>query len=391
MGLLEACLRTGYHPRLWKEAIVCVIPKPKRLDYMLAKNFRPISLLECLGKLLEKVVAKLLYSDMSKHALIPTTQFGGRNASSALDAGLTLLHDIQSIHQAELKAGILLFDIQGYFDNINHERLIKTFTDLGFAPELVKWCRSFLKDRTVRLRFNGKTLDPFDFRVGTPQGSLISPVLSTIYPSALLHTMRNWNKASLGMYIDDGVIFACGCSWKQVETTMRESYSECVEWLTRAGLNVEPEKLELIFFKKRIEREDPPRYVHLPNPSLNTYYHVQAANTLRYLGFFFDICLNWSHHVEIVCNRAHASLKALQLLGNSVRGLDQVSWRLAYNTICLSVLTYRCQLWFRGRQVTLVKKLQTVQNDVVRIISGTFRTTLREPLHHLLTILPMKL
>ena len=210
IDLLEACLRASHHPRLWKEAIVSIIPKPKRADYTIAKNFRPISLLECLGKLLEKVVAKLIYRDMSKHALIPTTQFGGRNASSTLDAGLTLLHDIQSAHQSGLKTGILLFDIQGYFDNINHERLINIFTDLRFAPELVKWCRSFLKDRTVRLKFNGKISDPFDYTVGTPQGSPVSPVLSTIYTSPLLHKMKHWNKASLGMYIDDGVIFACG-------------------------------------------------------------------------------------------------------------------------------------------------------------------------------------
>ena len=389
--LLDACLRAGHHPRLWKEAVVAVIPKPKRSDYTLAKNFRPISLLECLGKLLEKVVAKLIYSDMTKHALVPTTQFGGRNASSTLDAGLTLLHDIQSAHQAGLRTGILLFDIQGFFDNINHERLITTFADLGFAPELVKWCRSFLKDRTVRLKFNGKTSDPFDFTVGTPQGSPVSPVLSIIYTSPLLYKMRTWNKASLGMYIDDGVIFACGREWEHIESTMREGYRDCVEWLSRAGLNVEPDKTELLFFKKRMERTDPPRHIHLPNPALHTYYRVKATGTLRYLGFYFDTRLNWSHHVEVVCNRARASLKALQLLGNSVRGLEQASWRLAYSAICLPVLTYGCQLWFRGKQVTLVKKLQVVQNDAIRIISGTFRTTPRDPLHHLLTILPMKL
>jgi len=90
-----------------------------------------------------------------------------------------------------------------------------------------------------------------------------------------------------------------------------------------------------------------------------------------------------------MCNRARASLKALQLLGNSVRGLDQASWRLAYNAVCLPVLTYGCQLWYTGKQKGLVKKLQTVQNEAVRIISGTFRTTPREPLHQLLSVLPM--
>src|SRR5216684_3516962 len=97
--LMSACLKAGHHPHSWKEAVVCVIPKPGRADYSLAKNFCPISLLKCLGKLLEKVVACLIYRDMDKYSLIPTSQFGGCNASSMVDAGLTLLHDIQSMHQ----------------------------------------------------------------------------------------------------------------------------------------------------------------------------------------------------------------------------------------------------------------------------------------------------
>jgi hypothetical protein len=108
-------------------------------------------------------------------------------------------------HQAGLRAGILLFDIQGYFDNINHDRLTQLVADLGFASELVSWSKSFLNKCTVKLRFNGKTSDPFDFPVGTLQGSPVSSVLSTIYTSPLLHKMKEWTNSSLGIYIDNGV------------------------------------------------------------------------------------------------------------------------------------------------------------------------------------------
>jgi hypothetical protein len=74
-----------------------------------------------------------------------------------------------------------------------------------------------------------------------------------------------------------------------------------------------------------------------------------------------------------------------------MRGLDFTQWRLAYNTICLPVLTYSCQLWYKGKQVTLVQKLQRVQNEAVQIISGSFKTAHHEPLHELLSILPMDL
>ena len=260
---------------------------------------------------------------MDKYNLVPTMQFGGRNASSTLDAGLTLLHDIQAAHRSKMRAGFLLFDIQGYFDNINYDRLIHAFANLGFTPELTSWCQSFLRDRTVKLRFNGKTSDLFDFVVGTPQGSPVSPVLSTIYTASLLHKMRDWTNASLRMYIDDGANFACGNTWTDIEDTMRNSYSACLNWLTQAGLNAEPDKTELIFFRKPREGMPAPSFIHLPLPSQNTYYRVMAVNTLRYLGFFFDTRLSWTHHVNVMCNWTRATLKALQLLGNSIRGLDE--------------------------------------------------------------------
>ena len=92
-----------------------------------------------------------------------------------------------------------------------------------------------------------------------------------------------------------------------------------------------------------------------------------------------------------MCNRARASIKALQLLSNSVRGLDFAQWRLAYNAICLPVLTYGCQLWYTGKQKKLTNKLQVVQNEGVRLIAGAFRTTPREPLQQLFNILPIDL
>ena len=90
--------------------------------------------------------------------------------------------------------------------------------------------------------------------------------------------------------------------------------------------------------------------------------------------FFIHHKLRWECHMEVMCNRTRASLKALQILGNSVRGLNFAQWQLAFNAICLPVLTYRCQLWYKGKQKSLVNKLQLVQNEAVKIISSSFCT-----------------
>jgi len=96
-----------------------VIPKLKRADYTLAKNFPPISLLERLCKLLKKVVARIIYRRWTSMCS-SSPQFGGQNASSSLDAGLTLLHDIQAAHETAFEWDYSCLT-QGYIDNINHE------------------------------------------------------------------------------------------------------------------------------------------------------------------------------------------------------------------------------------------------------------------------------
>ena len=149
-------------------------------------------------------------------------------ASSTVDAGLCLVHYMQNMHAAGLRTGICLFDISGFFNNVNHLRLSQLIQDLGFAPEIVNWCTSFLSDRSICLKFNSILLDPLDSAVRTPQGSPISPVLSIIYTYPLLLKAWDWNRSSLGMYVDDGVLFACTRNW-EISKTLTANYTNCVD------------------------------------------------------------------------------------------------------------------------------------------------------------------
>jgi hypothetical protein len=102
---------------------------------------------------------------------------------------------------------------------------------MGFAPSLSQWVESFLANRKVHLRFNNITLDQREQPVGVPQGSPLLPVLSITYTSPLLLKMGRWNNSSLGMYINDGILFACMEEWTDVERLLRAWYTVCDEWL----------------------------------------------------------------------------------------------------------------------------------------------------------------
>jgi hypothetical protein len=132
--------------------------------------------------------------------------------------------------------------------------------------------------------------------------------------------MKGWNNSSLGMYVDDRILFACAQEWEEVERLLRARYTICEEWLRRSGLAIEPDKMELLFFQKLYERNSmsAPSRLILPDPVTCSYYVVTPVENLRYLGFFINRRLKWEPHVQIMCNRAQASLKALQVLGVTV-------------------------------------------------------------------------
>lgn len=147
--VFDACLALGHHPACWHEAKVVVIPKPDKPDYAVPKAHRPISLLKTMSKLLEKAVAKQIQHDIVAYELVPTNQFGGHSHSSCLDTAMTLVHDVQTAHAADLKVGMLLFDVRGFFDNVNHGCMCAILQTLGFLEKLVEWVHAFLHDRKV--------------------------------------------------------------------------------------------------------------------------------------------------------------------------------------------------------------------------------------------------
>ena len=145
---------------------------------------------------------------------------------------------------------------------------------------------------------------------------------------------------------------------------------------------------ELIYFRRPRARDTPPDQLYLPDPPNYTYYRVSPKATIRYLGFFINRKLDGTPHVDIMCNRARTSLKALQVLGNTHRGLSMANWQLVFNAVCLPVLSYGCQLWAAaGNYKTLTKKAQMVFNEGVKVIAGAFRTAPREALHKLTRVL----
>ena len=392
-SLYNGCLEWETHP--WVAAKVVPIPKPNKADYSVPKAYRPISLLECCGKLLEKLIACRILHDLNTFDILPNSQFGSRDNYCATDAAISLAHTAQQGIRTGNPVSVLLFDIQGFYDNIQSSRVVHLFLIFGFPSSVVGWMSSFLSHRSATLEFNGWTSDLISLTGGTPQGSPLSPIVSAVYTAPLLCTAKQWPDCSLNLYVDDGGLTASGPTHRSSATKVASWFEYVSRWLLDVGLRTDPEKTEYItFFNPRCAAHLVGRPIsHLAlRDAANGMISIPRATSVRYLGVFFTFNLSWELHVHTMANCARSTIRALHILGNSIRGLDFANWRKVFHAIVLPVLTYGSPLWATGSRIkSLVNIAQVAQNDALRRISGCFRTTPTEPLHHLLAILPIKL
>jgi len=123
-ALMQKCLTLGYHPQQWRTAVAVALRKPSKPDYTQPCAYRLITLLECIGKILEKIIARRLTFMVGCYELISGAQSGGKANSATTDAILSFVHDIHTGWNHGKVTSALTFDIKGYFDFVNHDRLL---------------------------------------------------------------------------------------------------------------------------------------------------------------------------------------------------------------------------------------------------------------------------
>jgi hypothetical protein len=207
--LFNACLQQGYCPKHFKEVITVVLRKPGKDDYTQPKSYRPIALLNTLGKALEAVVANRLTYLADVYHLLPSRHTGGRKLTST-DHAMHLL--LQRIHEAWADgkvASLLLLDVSGAFDNVSRPRLLHNLGKRRVNQTLVRWIDSFLSNRSTTLKLQEYTAPSAPIQTGIPQGSPLSPILYLFYNADLIEACKTENTDAVG-YIDDVSILAVG-------------------------------------------------------------------------------------------------------------------------------------------------------------------------------------
>ena len=317
-----------------------------------SKGFRSwhIVLLNTIGKLIKKVIAKRLQFHVIRNNFIHSSQLGGLKFKSTTDAGIILTHVIQSDWVKNKTTSILAFDIAQFFPSLNHHLFTLSLEKADLDLKVTSFFVDFLARRKTNYMWNESSSLTYEVNVRVGQESTLSPILSALYLSPLLYILEKCLKnlnipVSLISFVDDGLIISQNKSIDISNSHLFCSYNVLSGLLIKFRLNIEHSKTETFHFNRFHGTFNPPplNLSSIRGPILC------PKSSWKYLGFIFNWKLTFHQHINFYSNKAISTVKCMKLLGNSSWGINPIQKCLLYRCCVLPIVLYGFQLWFYNK------------------------------------------
>lgn len=359
-NILNNSVFSGTFPTIWKDAQVT--PLPKKANPSSFSEYRPISILPFLSKVLERVVHQQMSDFLSEHQLLNPFQSGFRPGHSTVTALVKITDDIRSgMDQGKLTV-LTLLDFSNAFNTVDFDILLGILRSINISPTVIDWFRSYLHGRRQRIRIEDTFSDWCNTTAGVPQGGVLSPLLFAIF----INNISDHISSSYHLYADDLQIYSQTKlqDLDRAILTTNVDLARISEWSRRYGLKVNPTKTQVIvvgspYFISRID------WQLLPQIVFDGVY-IAFSSKVKNLGIFIDRCLSWGPQMDEVSRRMFASASSLRRLRNF---LPTATKTALAQSLLLPILDYAdaCYLDLTEEQLN---KLERLQNFCIRFIFG---------------------
>ena len=408
--LYNASLNLGYYPKHCRHSTTVPLRKTDKKEDT-PKSYRPIALLNTIGKTLESIMAERLHYMAETEDTLPDTHLGGRKGYSAATALHTLVEAIYKAWNKGHTATILSLDVSGAFDHVSHDRLEHILKSKKLGGKWVNWVSSFLKGRSTMLRLPDYKTDMREVQIGIPQGSPLSPPLFILFNSEVVQmaeditreeqerqtqhtgqaanpTALTGNATAIG-WIDDVNYVVSSPNVQTNISILTELAKRGDEWTRTHGAKFAPEKFQMVHLIAPRSR----RSADLDKAVL-TFGDVtiEPRETVKILGVTIDPSLNFKAHVGNLLKGAYKKINVLACLNRSTWGAGVEATRTAYLAAIRPTFTYCCSVWYQGdnrnKAESTMAKIQTI---ALAGASGAFKTTGGDALSALLNVEPANL
>ena len=346
---------TGTFPSTLKTANV--IPIYKKEDHTLRNNYRPISLLSNISKIIEKLVHIRRTKFLNKYGILYEKQFGFRNNHSTAHALLEITEKIKQVcDTGQFACGVFL-DLQKAFDTVNHTILLKKLTHYGIRGVANKWFQSFLEDRKQFTSVLGIKSAEKPIKYGVPQGSVLGPLLFILFINDL-HKAAEFSSAR--HFANDTNLLLIVKSLKKINKHINRDLELTVDWIRANKLSLNASKTEIVLFKPRNKKITKQLNFRVSGQE------IKQSSQVRYLGVILQDDMQWDAHIT---NLEKKLSRSIGLLSKIRYYVPMHLLQTIYYSIFNSHLIYACEIWGQNQNSLRFTKVTKLQNKALKVIN----------------------
>lgn len=365
--ILNNTLNLAYFPTCWKSAIIIPIKKSKTANT--PNDFRPISLTNNFGKILEDFILDQLKAEMPDNS-IPSTQFGFKKAHSSTDALFVLKEHITNGFNNRKVTACCFLDIRKAFDSVWVDGLSHKIKELRLDIHLTQIIQNFMENRTARILIGDTTSREIEIKTGVPQGTRLGPILYNLYTAD--HPIPQ-HPVQILQYADDTAIYSSHAGAKIAIKHLQLFLDKMVSFYQKWNIVINSDKTEFVMFHSHA-REDRHRSTikQIKEAKIvilnNT---IAPKNSSKYLGITLDNNLILNKHIPIIIKKIKIATAMLRPIIKNV-DLNIKIKKLLYHQLIRPLALYGVHIWCTAAD-TNIEKLCVQERKVVRSITGLFR------------------
>lgn len=355
--------KEGKLPSEWKEAVVIPIRKPGK-DPTNPINYRPIALTSNLCKIMERMITERLSYELESRGVLNSCQSGFRKGRSTLDSVLRLENEIRKAQANKESVVAVFFDIEKAYDMMWKEGLLIKLSKLGVEGRVFNWIKDFLFERKIQVKIGVEMSSQYTIENGTPQGSVISPLLFIIMINDVF--VQGQEEIGRSLFADDGAVWKRGRNVEYVIRKVQGEIDKVAEWGFDWGFRFSIDKTKTVFFTRKRIQED---------KKLRLYgREIERLSSFKFLGVTLDSRLTFAEHIRKVEGKCKKVVNVMRCLTGKEWGASCSSLKSIYVALIRSVLDYG-SIVVGAAAKSLIKRLEVVQTQALRVCCGAFKTS----------------
>ena len=354
-------LATSVFPSEWKKAKV--VPIFKAGNKCSVENYRPISILSIISKIIERAVHDQIYSFMVDNDFLSSSQSGFRSQFSTA----TTLIDVQDYILNNMDrgnvTGAIFLDLEKAFDTVDHSLLIKKLKKYGIRGNELNWFKSYLDNRMQSVKVGSSISDLKHIDIGIPQGSILGPLLFIIFVNDLPDNVN----CKTVMYADDTSLLVSSPDPISLQNSLNDNMCNIAKWFKANKLTLNLTKTKFMLFGSTNNLN---KFCNIS--LLFDGVSIEKVDHFKYLGVIFDSNLTWSHHIEFISSNVS---KRCGLIRRVKYHLPDCIIKKLAESLVMPHFDYCCHTW-SNCSLHLSNRLQVQMNNLARIIlSADIRTS----------------